>query len=130
MKERLFMRKRKFKNGFTLIEILVAVFILGCVFGTIYFMILRMYEINTKNKERLDEEIFLNNTYNMFISDPINFEENLKLAYTVELFDDMYKISNLKEIMVNVIENEEYIFVYIIKEKEVIEEWIRKKEIP
>ena len=32
--------------------------------------------------------------------------------------------------MVNVIENEEYIFVYIIKEKEVIEEWIRKKEIP
>lgn len=124
------MRRRKFKNGFTLIEILVAVFILGCVFGTTYFMILRMYEINTKNKEQLDEEIFLNNTYNMFISDPINFEENLKLAYTVELFDDMYKISNLKEIMVNVIENEEYIFVYIIKEKEVIEEWIRKKEIP
>lgn len=124
------MRKRKFNKGFTIIEILVTVFILGCVFGATYFMILRMYEMNVKNKELLNEEIFVNNTYKIFISDPLNFDENLKLIYDVELVDDRYKISNIKELTVQVIENEEYIFVYIIKEKEVKEEWVRKKEIP
>lgn len=124
------MRKRKFNKGFTIIEILVTVFILGCVSGATYFMILRMYEMNVKNKEILNEEIFVNNTYKIFISDPLNFDENLKLIYDVELVDDRYKISNIKELTVQVIENEEYIFVYIIKEKEVKEEWVRKKEIP
>ena len=124
------MRKRKFNKGFTIIEILVTVFILGCVSGATYFMILRMYEMNVKNKEILNEEIFVNNTYKIFISDPLNFDENLKLIYDVELVDDRYKISNIKELTVQVIENEEYIFVYIIKEKEVKEECVRKKEIP
>ena len=124
------MRKRKFNKGFTIIEILVTVFILGCVSGATYYMILRMYEMNVKNKEILNEEIFVNNTYKIFISDPLNFDENLKLIYDVELVDDRYKISNIKELTVQVIENEEYIFVYIIKEKEVKEEWVRKKEIP
>ena len=124
------MRKRKFNKGFTIIEILVTVFILGCVSGATYFMILRMYEMNVKNKEILNEEIFVNNTFKIFISDPLNFDENLKLIYDVELVDDRYKISNIKELTVQVIENEEYIFVYIIKEKEVKEEWVRKKEIP
>ena len=105
MKKRFYPLKRKSKYGFTLFELLMAVIMFGIVTIGFYFIYVKNLIMVKETKIILDEVIYINNCYNLFVSDPINFTTNLKLTYE----EDVY------EIKITMIKNDEDIETWIVK---------------
>lgn len=120
------MLNRKYKSGFSILEVLVSISLFGIAIISSYYMVSKIL-VNEKNNNYIVEEtLFIKNTYLLFSADPIRFKENISVAYGVSWIEDSCEKNN---IVLKYYENDIYICVYIIKEGENIEEWVRKKVI-
>lgn len=103
------------KKGYTLVEVLTSIVIVGIVFLAMTSMLISSAKINKKLliKENVVSEI--GNINNLFSSDPVNFEENLNQVYKCEQTDNEFKIyyNDRYTVSENITEN--YIIVEYIK---------------
>lgn len=129
MKEKLYMEKKQIKSGFTLIEVITGVFIFSIIFFLVVFITSRLYLVNKSNEEMLEQTIFLEECYELFKIDPVNFKNNLNEYYDGNWIDDCYELEGLANVVLKFNETIEFIEVVIIINDEVEEQWIRKKVI-
>ena len=124
------MLKRKYKQGYSLIEVLISTIVFGIIVFSSYFIIIRLYDMKKQNEILYNETLFLQNCYEIFNTDPVNFRKNLSLGYKGDWIDNTYYKDEVTgyEIIYH-INQEEYI-IEIQKEGEVKEKWVRKKVIP
>ena len=123
------MVKNKYNKGITLIEILVSIFILTLITIFSYYIIGRIYEINSKNQELLNETIIIKNTYDLFTVDPNNFKENIEVILNGYWENDIFYYFDLSNLYIKYVNDNYSISIYLYKEKELIEIWERKMEI-
>ena len=73
----------------TLIEVIISMFLLFSLIMSLSFIIPKLNFGVYKNKDTLTENIFLENSYKIFTSDPYNFKTNLSNIYNINLVDDV-----------------------------------------
>ena len=80
------------KKGYTLVEVLTSIVVVGIVFLAMTSMLISSAKINKKLliKENIVSEI--ENINNLFSSNPAKFEKFLKEVYEVEILDDKFTI--------------------------------------
>ena len=80
------------KKGYTLVEVLTSIVVVGIVFLAMTSMLISSAKINKKLliKENIVSEI--ENINNLFSSNPTKFKEFLKQVYKFEIFDDKFTI--------------------------------------
>lgn len=127
MRKRYHLQKRKSKYGFTLFELLIAVVIFAIVTIGFYFIYVRNVIMVNDFKIMLDETLYINNCYNLFVSDPINFTTNIEELYFGKWENDSFINDNVKHIKLNYEEDNYNIKVTMIKNDKDIETWIVKK---
>ena len=98
MKKRFYPLKRKSKYGFTLFELLMAVIMFGIVTIGFYFIYVKNLIMVKETKIILDEVIYINNCYNLFVSDPINFTTNLEELYFGKWENNFFINDNVENI--------------------------------
>lgn len=124
------MARRNYKNGLTLIEILVSILIVSIISLSSYYIVSRIYQINIVNDLLIDETLVIQNSYDIFYSDPTKFKKNLEMAYPGTWEDDTYVLKQNIDVKFKIEEGKKFIRVKIIKHEEEIEVWERKKVIP
>ena len=118
---------KKFKKGLSLVEVLFAIIIFSCsIFSFIYIEIHNL-NLATKIEYKIDQTLFLDNCYELFSIDPINFKSNLQGAYKGKWVDSIYYPEIFKQYEVRHYETDEFIHIFILEEGIVLEEWVRKK---
>ena len=127
MKKRFYPLKRKSKYGFTLFELLMAVIMFGIVTIGFYFIYVKNLIMVKETKIILDEVIYINNCYNLFVSDPINFTTNLEELYFGKWENNFFINDNVENIKLTYEEDVYEIKITMIKNDEDIETWIVKK---
>lgn len=123
------MEKIKFKKGMTLIEVIISMFLLFSLIMSLSFIIPKLNFSVYKNKDTLTENIFLENSYKIFSSDPYNFKTNLRNIYNINLVNDVITDTMFETIDISYYENNLVIGVKIFYNNEEIEKWERKKVI-
>lgn len=123
------MEKIKFKKGMTLIEVIISMFLLFSLIMSLSFIIPKLNFSVYKNKDTLTENIFLENSYKIFTSDPYNFKTNFSNIYNINLVDDVITDTMFETIDISYYENNLVIGVKIFYNNEEIEKWERKKVI-
>lgn len=123
------MEKIKFKKGMTLIEVIISMFLLFSLIMSLSFIIPKLNFSVYKNKDTLTENIFLENSYKIFTSDPYNFKTNLRNIYNINLVNDVITDTMFETIDISYYENNLVIGVKIFYNNEEIEKWERKKVI-
>ena len=80
------------KKGYTLVEVLTSIVVVGIVFLAMTSMLISSAKINKKLliKENIVSEI--ENINNLFSSNPTKFEELLYQVYGVKILDDKFTI--------------------------------------
>ena len=80
------------KRGYTLVEVLTSIVVVGIVFLAMTSMLISSAKINKKLliKENIVSEI--ENINNLFSSNPTKFEEFLNQVYEFEILDDKFTI--------------------------------------
>ena len=72
------MGKKLYKKGITLIEVIIAVLLFSILFLSNFFITTKLFEMTKDNEELLEQSLFLEQCYDLFTVDPINFKTNLK----------------------------------------------------
>lgn len=129
MKESWLMEKIKFKKGVTLIEVIISIFLLFSLIMSFCFVIPKLNSSVYKNKDILTENMFLENSYKIFTSDPYNFKTNLRNIYDIYLIENEITNTMFQTIDISYYENNLVIGVKIFYNSEEIERWERKKVI-
>ena len=127
MKERLRMEKRLYKKGITLIEVIIALLLFGIIFFSNFFITTKLFEMTKNNEQLLEQSLFLEQCYDLFTVDPINFKSNLSEAYGGAWENETYSPKNYINLEIKHYETEEFIHIFILSDGEVKEEWVRKK---
>ena len=127
MRKRFYPLKRKSKYGFTLFELLMAVIMFGIVTIGFYFIYVKNLIMVKETKIILDEVIYINNCYNLFVSDPINFTTNLEELYFGKWENNFFINDNVENIKLTYEEDVYEIKITMIKNDEDIETWKVKK---
>lgn len=126
MKRKLYLQKNINKSGFTLFELLIALSIFSfCIVGS-YFVYSKNVNVIIKNEEKIDEIIYINNCYDLFLSNPKNFENNILNFYEGYWMENTFICDEFQN--VKLILSKQYNYIYIklfINEKET-ETWVRK----
>lgn len=121
------MEKRRYKKGITLIEVIIAVTLFSIIFLSNFFITTKLFEMTKDNEELLEQSLFLEQCYDLFTIDPINFKTNLIDAYGGSWENEVYSPIIYNGIEIKHYEAEEFIHIFILKDDEVKEEWVRKK---
>lgn len=129
MKESYYMEKIRFKRGITLIEVIVSMMLILILSIAISFIIPRMYSGASESKETLDENIFIENSYKMFTSDPYNFKENIDEVYSISLLNNAFTPTMFENIELLFYEDDTSISVIVKYKNNEVEKWVRKKVI-
>ena len=119
--------EKRFKKGVTLVEILCAILIFSIAVISFIYVEMQNYKIAKEIENKLDQTLFLDNCYELFSIDPINFKDNLKDAYKGKWVNSIYYPEILTKYEVRHYETNGYIHIFILEEGKVLEEWIRKK---
>ena len=127
MKKRFYPLKRKSKYGFTLFELLMAVVMFGIVTVSFYFIYVKNLIMVKETKIMLDEVIYINNCYNLFVNDPVNFTTNLEELYFGKWDNNFFINDNFENIKLTYEEDGYIIKITMIKNDEDIETWVAKK---
>lgn len=121
------MEKRRYKKGITLIEVIIAVALFSIIFLSNFFITTKLFEMTKDNEELLEQSLFLEQCYDLFTVDPINFKANLSDAYGGSWENEVYSPIIYYGIKIKHYETEEFIHIFILNDDEVKEEWVRKK---
>lgn len=121
------MEKRLYKKGITLIEVIIAVLLFSILFLSNFFITTKLFEMTKDNEELLEQSLFLEQCYDLFTVDPINFKTNLSDAYGGTWENETYFSIDNVDIKIKHYETEEFIHIFILCNEEVKEEWVRKK---
>lgn len=121
--------RKKLNKGFTLLEVLISIVLFSIVIGLFIFVETTNYKDIKQHEMDLDQTIFLDNCYQLFSIDPINFKCNLQEAYKGKWDNFIYYPEILTNLEVRHYDNEEFIHVFILYDGKVLEEWVRQKVI-
>lgn len=119
--------EKRFKKGVTLVEILCAILIFSIAVISFIYVEMHNYKVAIKIENKLDQTLFLDNCYELFSIDPINFKTNLEEAYKGKWVNSIYYPEILTKYEVRHYETDEFIHIFILEEGKVLEEWVRKK---
>ena len=126
MKENLNMQTVKFKKGITLIEVLISMLLIFIVIFSFTFVMPKIYSFTKEQVISSEENIFIDNSYQIFSSNPIDFKKNLNALYNTSWIDDNFYYHN---IILKFEEDENLISVVVVYNGRDIEKWKRKKVI-
>lgn len=126
MKRKLHLQKNINKYGFTLFELLIALFIFSiCIVGS-YFIYSKNVNVIIKNEEKINEIVYINNCYDLFISNPNNFENNILNFYEGYWIENTFIIDEFPNVKLILSKKSDYIYIKLFLNEKETETWVRK----
>lgn len=126
MKRKLHLQKNINKYGFTLFELLMALFIFSiCIVGS-YFIYSKNVNVIIKNEEKINEIVYINNCYDLFISNPNNFENNILNFYEGYWIENTFIIDEFPNVKLILSKKSDYIYIKLFLNEKETETWVRK----